>query len=245
MTEALLTNQRCFLEQDIWKDVLRSVAKPTAPLISDRSPIVVDLMVLKCNIPGLCVDVTNMICHQLDPSPSFMIETACRIHLLRVDLLKWHTRYEAILRDAPPILPRTAEFDRRCKIFATYLSCMIISSRLLGAISPTERSELEAQTRVLTGQMLDLEKEVKSTSLQTHLFMAQTLGVSHATIKSSELWMDMDAGEREVKEEVLESEDGVDGHEQHPDTPESPGPRGLVERWKFERWNELMGRKVE
>lgn len=235
MTEALLNNERCFLEQPAWKDVLRSVTTPDAPLISDRSSIVVELMVLKCNIPGLCVDVTNMICHQADPDPSFIIEIACRIHQLRVDLLKWHGQYENILRNAPAILPGTAEFDRRCKVFATYLSCMIISSRLLGSISPTERSELEEETQVLTGQMLALELEVKNASLQTYLFMAQTLGVSHATIKTSELWRDSsEKGER------IEDENG----NEQPDTPESPGPRSLIESWRFERWNKLMGRKT-
>lgn len=241
MTEALLTNQHCFLEQDVWKDVLRSVKSPSAPLISDRSSIVVDLMILKCNIPGLCVDVTSMICHQPDPDPSFIIESACRIHLLRVDLLKWHTRYEELLRAAPAIVPGTAEFDRRCKVFATYLSCMIITSRLLGAISPTERSELEEQTQLLTAQMLDLEVEVKSASLQTYLFMSQTLGVSHATIATSEIWRDANAREKDLDLDL----DLVKLEDEQPDTPESPGPRGLIERWKFERWNQLMGRKVD
>jgi hypothetical protein len=109
---------------------------------------------------------------------------------------------------------------------------MIISSRLLGSISPTERSELEEETMVLTGQMLDLEVEVKNASLQTYLFMAQTLGVSHATMNTSELW-------KEVSEKV----EGEQGNGQ-PNTPESPGARGLIEVWKFEKWNRLMARKI-
>jgi hypothetical protein len=194
-------------------------------------------MLLKCHIPGLCVDVTNMICHQNDPDASFIIEIACKIHELRVDLLKWHTQYESLLRNAPAIIAGTAEFDRRCKVFATYLSCMIISSRLLGAISPTERSELEEETQALTGQMLALETEVKKTSLQTYLFLAQTLGVSHATINTSELWRDSNEKEKELK---IEDEP----RNQLPDTPESPGSRGLIDCWKFEQWNKLMGRKT-
>ena len=237
MTEALITGQRCFLEQPTWKTVLRSVIISDTPLISDRSSILVELLLLKCNIPGLCVDVTNIICHQSDPDPSFIIEIACKIHELRVDLRKWHGQYEKILRDAPVILPGTAEFDRRCKVFATYLSCMIITSRLLGALSPTERSELEEETQVLTSQMLDLEAEVKSTSLQTYLFLAQTLGVSHATIATSDLWRDSSDGQKATK---IEDEN----ENRQPDTPESPGPKGLIDTWKFERWNHLMGRKT-
>jgi hypothetical protein len=235
MTEALINNERCFLEQPAWKSVLRSAIVPNAPFISDRSSIVVELMLLKSNIPGLCVDVTNMICHCNDADSAFIIKIACKIHQLRVDLLKWHGQYESILGNGPPIVPGTAEFDRRCKVFATYLSCMIISSRILGAISPTERSELEEETQIFTRQMLDLEIEVQNVSLHTYLFMAQTLGVSHATINTSELWRDSN--------EKGEKKEDVHGNEQ-PGTPESPGSRGLIDAWKFERWNKLMGRKL-
>ncbi|KAG0645217.1 Uncharacterized protein D0Z07_9032 [Hyphodiscus hymeniophilus] len=236
MTEALITGQRCFLEQPAWQTVLRSVIMPDAPLLSDRGSTVVELMVLKCNIPGLFLDVTNMICHQSDPDASFIIEMACKIHQLRVDLVKWHAEFGSIVRSNPAVYtPGTAEFDRRCQVFATYISCMIISSRLLGAISPTERSELEEETQVLTGQMLNLEIEVKKASLQTYLFLAQTLGVSHATINTSELWRD--SKEKETK---VEDENG----DIQPDTPDSPGPRGLIDAWKFQRWNQLMGRTI-
>jgi hypothetical protein len=50
MTEALLQGERCFLEQPAWKNVLRSIIKPSAPLLGDRSLIVVSLMVLKSNM---------------------------------------------------------------------------------------------------------------------------------------------------------------------------------------------------
>jgi hypothetical protein len=238
MTEALLNNERCFLEQPSWITVLRSVILPSTPVIADRSAIVVELMVLKSNIPGLFVDVTNMICHIRDPEPSFIMEITRRLHQLRIDLLKWHIQYQMVLARADEILPGSAEFDRRCKIFATYLSCMILSSRLLSAVSPTERSELEAGTMVLTGQMLDLELEVQKASLQTYLFMAQTLGVSRATILTSDEWRDVGVGEKREDDE----EGGRNGRD--PYTPESPGPNGLIEVWKFKRWNKLMGRKT-
>ena len=237
MTEALLNNERCFLEQSPWITVLRSVILPSTPLIADRSAIVVELMVLKCNIPGLFVDVTNIVCHIQDPDPSFIVGVARRLHQLRIDLLKWHIQYQMVLASADEIRSGSAEFDRRCKVFATYLSCMILSSRLLGAISPEEKNELEAATMVLTGQMLDLELEVRKASLQTYLFMSQTLGVSKATIATSDDWRDMGVG---AKRE--DDEGGGNGGD--PDTRESPGPQGLIEVWKFEKWNKLMGRKT-
>jgi hypothetical protein len=187
MTEALLNGERCFLEQDAWKAVFRSVIVEDT-LISDRSDIVIGLMVLKSNIPGLFVDVTAIIYHP-DPDPANIHAISCKLQQLRADLLTWHRSYEILLSCAPAIFPNSAEFDRRAKVLATYLSCLIIISRLLGAISPTERVELEDETQILAGQMLDLELEVKSTSSGACMFMAQTLGVSQFTIASSANWL--------------------------------------------------------
>jgi hypothetical protein len=187
MTEALLNGERCFLEQDAWKSVFRSVIVEDS-LISDRSDIVIGLMILKSNIPGLFVDVTAIIYHP-DPDPTNIHTIACKLQQLRADLLTWHKSYEFLISCAPAIFPNTAEFDRRAKVFATYLSCQIVTSRLLGAISPTERVELEEETQILARQMLDLEQEVKSTPSGACMFMAQTLGVSQFTIASSADWL--------------------------------------------------------
>jgi hypothetical protein len=225
MTEALLNNERCFLEQESWRAVLRSVIKDDA-LISDRSDIVIELMILKSNIPGFFVDVTQIIKNRDDPDRAAIDKVACQIRQLRVDLLKWHSSYEFLLSCAPEIFPGSAEYDRRCKVFATYLSCLIISSRLLGALSPTERTELEDETQILVGQMIDLELEVKSTSSAACLFMAQTLGVSQATMASSQDWL----------KTVLSQDKTEDG--------EKSDGSGLIETWKFESWCKLFGRKL-
>jgi len=248
MTEALLNNERCFLEQDAWKEVMRSVIVEDA-LISDRSDIVIELMVLKSNIPGFFVDITNIILSESYPNYAHINQTACKIHQLRVDLFKWHSSYEFLLSCAPKIRPGSAEYDRRCKVFATYLSCVIITSRLLGAISPTERVELEEVTQILAGQMLDLELEVKSTSSAACLFMAQTLGVAQATIATSEDWLREeyeDFGQGVGKLESVSPEGFVSptGLSSASGSSGVPEQRDLIEVWKFVKWNKLCGRKM-
>jgi hypothetical protein len=222
MTEALLNNEHCFLETDEWKEVFRSVIREDA-LISDRSGIVVELMILKSNIPGFFHDVAEMV-HDGDPDQGAVNELACRIHDLRVDLLKWHSSYETLLSSAPEILPGSPEYDRGCKTFGTYLSCVILVSRLLGALSPTERVELEHETMMLANHMLALEEEARSTSSAVCLFMAQTLGVSRATIATSKEWL--------MGECVEIEEDAIKGE-----------PRIVIASWKFDRWNAVLGRK--
>jgi len=205
-------------------------------LIADRSDIVVELMILKSNIPGFFTDVTKLM---LSPNPNRarIKSITLRIHQLRVDLLKWNSDYEFLLNRAPPIFAGSAEYDRRCKVFATYLSCVIISARLLGALSPNERVELEEDTQTYAAQMQEMELEVKSTSSAAALFMAQTLGVAQATIATSEDWLQ---GERIAKLESISPEGFASV------SPESEGgePTGLIDFWKFARWNKLCGRKM-
>lgn len=262
MTEALITGKRCFLEKKAWKDVMRATIIPDDDLISDRSEIVIELMILKSNIPGYFVDVTNVILSEYVPDYMHNNVIASKIQQLRADLIDWHARWQYLLSCAPVIQLGSAEYDRKCKTYATYLSCVIIASRLLSALSPTERAELEMETRISANQMLDLELEVKSTSSAACLFMAQTLGVAQATLACSQDWLkerdeySTPGGDRVQKLESVSpegfvspgsltfslssrSESGsVSGNG---DTPEQ---RDLIEVWKFERWNELCGRKM-
>lgn len=187
MTEALLNNERCFLEKDSWKAVFRSVIVEDA-FISDRSGIVIELMILKSNIPGLFVDVTNIIYHR-NSDRLHINAIADKLCRLRADLYEWHSRYEVLLTSGPQLYPGSPEFERKCKVFATYLSCVIISSRLLGVLSSTERVELEQETQLLASQMLDLELEVKAAFSAAAMFMAQTLGVAQSTIATSKDWL--------------------------------------------------------
>jgi hypothetical protein len=297
MTESLFNNERCFLEQDAWHAVFRSAIVEDV-LISDRSEIVIELMILKSNIPGLFHDVTNII-YSPDPDAACINTIIHRLNMLREDLSKWNTSYEHLLSCAPPMYPGSAEYDRRVKVFATYLSCMILPSRLLGALNPTERVELEEETQIYTNQMLDLELEVNASSSAAAMFMAQTFGVAQATVATSEAWLHGEilrngsrSGSGSISEQALQVEklESVSPEGFTSDGPPSAGlsfdgfslrgppsaafssegfssaeissagfsssiapssesghtsePRGLIERWKFEKWCAAFGRKM-
>ena len=192
--------------------------------MSDRSGIVVELMMLKSNIPGLLHDVAEIVQDEGGQNQVAVNELVCRIHQLRVDLLKWHSSYELLLGSAPEILPRSPEYDRGCTTFGTYLSCVILVSRLLGALSPSRRVELENETQMLANHMLALEVEARSISSAVCIFMAQTLAVSRATIATSKDWL---------MGECVELGDDTPKEEQ----------REVIASWKFDRWNAALGRK--
>jgi len=221
MTECLLNDERCFLEDEPWKAVFQSIIVEGS-LISDRSEIVINLLILKCCVPGAFHDTTKVICHPEDAETPDVIMLAARIRALRADLLQWHDDWELLLRCAPRIHPGSVEYDRRCKVFATYLSCLMLSSRLLAAISPHERQQLEADTQQLARQMMDLEIETQTTSSSACLFMAQTAGVAKATRATAQEWWES----CELKVEDGEASDAT------------------IEKWKFDLWCQRIGRKL-
>jgi len=222
MTEALLNGERCFLEQKPWQKVFRSLIIHDGFKISDQSEITVSLVMLKAFIPGFFVDVTNIIFPDTVPNFDFVHTIASRLRQQRSNLLKWNIRYQEILKQYPNMRPDSTEYDNHCKVYATYLSCIMISSRLLAAISGFERPELEETTQKLADEMIALDLRVKSSSEQTCLFMAQTRGVAGSIKLTAADWQD--AYDGEANEHAVS--------------------RGLLEKWKLERWCKTMARKI-
>jgi hypothetical protein len=214
MTECLLKNERCFLEKPEWQAVWTSVIDPTA-IISDRSEAVVTLLMNKCQIPGCGVDVTEIIAAETPPSQEYIEQIILKIRQLRQNFLNWNKKYESIIADCPAMYPGSANHDSHCKVFANYLSCLMITSRLLVSISPGDRKEVEAYTQWLANEMIELERNVESSP--TNLFMAQTLAVANAVIATKDNW---------------------NGNEKQSDND------GLIETWKLVRWCGMFGRKV-
>lgn len=210
-TECLLNGVRCFLETKPWQEVMRSVIQENSG-ISDRSEITVSLIMAKTFIPGLTVDVCNIICVDTPPPSSFIEDVTDRLRKLQLNFKNWYKRYEAILLDVPDRHPGSANHDSHCKIYANYIACHLITSRLLAAISPKYRRESEDVAQTLSNSMLKLESEVNSGP--SYYFMAQTIIAARAT--------------RDTKEEWKVMSDDED--EKYTDS------RGLIERWKLEQW---------
>lgn len=75
--------------------------------------------------------------------------------------------------------PGSANYDSHCKVFANYLSCDMVTSRLLGAVSRCERDESEECVMGLVERMVVLEREVEAVSEQTVMFMVSILIPHH------------------------------------------------------------------
>ncbi|KAF7856938.1 hypothetical protein EAF04_009698 [Stromatinia cepivora] len=222
MTEALLNGERCFLEQSAWQDLLMSViCKEEYYTVSDRSEIVVLLIMAKSNIPGTFWDMTQLLCREEEPSLEYVVQIQKWCRELRQRFVDWKCKYEALIREAGDVGEGTMEFDRRAKAYATFLSCIMFSNRLLGCVSPGERMRLEGETQGLAKEMLVLDERVRGASKAADLFMRQTAGVAMA----------IQASRRDFEEGVGKIDPG--------------GLRnGFVEKEVFEKWCDSFGRKI-
>jgi hypothetical protein len=151
-----VNNQTCFLAEDAWQDVFRSLVHEEEFLISDRSEITISLIMIKAYIPGLFRDVTNIICVDPNPQPEYVEAVVESLRRLRASLRKWRCKYTKIIQSISDMGPGTQAFDAHCKVFSTYVTCLMISSRLLGTLSPLERADCEDCTQRLSGEMFEL-----------------------------------------------------------------------------------------
>jgi hypothetical protein len=217
-----VNNQTCFLAEDAWQDVFRSLVHEEEFLISDRSEITISLIMIKAYIPGLFRDVTNIICVDPNPQPEYVEAVVESLRRLRASLRKWRCKYTKIIQSISDMGPGTQAFDAHCKVFSTYVTCLMISSRLLGTLSPLERADCEDCTQRLSGEMFELTLQTQSDSEQSTLFMAQTAGIS-ASVRATQL----------VWQKFTESESDI------------YTPSGAeMARSAFESWCKVIGRKM-
>jgi hypothetical protein len=225
MTECVMNNQACFLAQDPWQDVFRSVVREDEFLISDRSEITISLIMIKAFMPGLFRDVTNIICidsAEPTPQPKYVEAVIESLRRLRASLRKWRCKYTKIIQTIPDMSPGTQAFDAHCKVFSTYVTCLMISSRLLGTLSPFERADCEDCTQRLSLEIFELTLQTQSDSEQTTLFMALTAGISASVRATQPAWQKFTESESDIYT--------TSGAE--------------MARSVFESWCNMMGRKI-
>lgn len=122
--------------------------------------------------------------------------------------MDWRRKHEELL-DAPSAAITLYVFEKRSRVYSTYLMCQILISRLIAAVS-FRRDTLEKDTQILVELMLNVETEVRSVKEDANmLFLAQIIGIAHASKATTQEWAEMTESETE---------------------------KGLVERWKFELW---------
>ncbi|KIW90141.1 uncharacterized protein Z519_09573 [Cladophialophora bantiana CBS 173.52] len=107
------------------------------------------------------------------------------------------------------------------QLYGTYLSCMILASRLIFALSPARFRYFEVQCQDLAEKVAQRRGRARSAnqSLSSGLFITQTWWIAKATIDTKAEWV----------ENFVEHGRYGDGY--------------MLENWKFKVWTKALGRK--
>lgn len=217
----MLNNESCFLEEEEWKEVFRSIIV-NDPVLSDRSEVAVSLLIIKATVPGIMRDVTHAVLNQLHTFSPTVENLADRAQQLRTDLLMWRRKYVRVLgKNGSNIHTGTIEGDSRCKTIAIYLSCLMLSNRLIAAVRPSEKLEREKEVQQLVAEIFELQEHLTTVRPQASLFIVQAVGFAHAMAATTLDWQE------------------TPGTEGNFDIPER-----VISRWIFERWCESFGHKI-
>jgi len=221
MTESMLNNESCFLAEPEWTAVFKSIIIKDS-IISDRSEIAINLLILKSHISRIFRDITDAVCYPDYTGGPPLADIVARAEELKADLRVWRAKFDA-LHPLPWPSKDITKYDKCVKVVGVYYSLVILSNRLVAAVSGLDRAKMEADAQNLADQSLALGTEARSVSSQAKLFLAQS-GIIAQTVKATaDDWMDMS--------DVTVDEKGV-------------AVTGLIDKQKFEYWCGLLGRKV-
>ena len=221
MTEAILNNERCFLEEEPWKVLLESLVLENWSLSHD-SETAISILILKSRVPNIYNDVTSVICSNNRPDIPRLERAIADGRQLLADLNSWLCKHRHIL-SVPDGGPEGSHGrEKRSDITSTYLLCYMIITRLLASASTKDRARMEEEAQELAGHTLELERVTMPTSQLAALFLAQAATVALSIRSTAEEW-----------QMNIPTEGNDDG-----------SMKPVIERWKFERWCKMLGRKV-
>lgn len=231
---AFLSNTTCFLEQSQWQAVIREAVNEDATLSNDKE-FVLALWGGLIELPRLFKDTTALLMASCPPPQKNIDELIERLLAKRKNLMIWLTmiRKNPIIKDGGlvdddnGVLIFSTDFDykalgpwclTRMALRGTYAVCRMVKSRLLYAVSPEKFQPMEAEAQDIARRVLSLQDDMaaaKQSNLVWNQFMAQGSWIAKGIVETKDLW-----GEKR-------------------DTNE-----GMLEKWKFEKWNQVIGRKI-
>lgn len=158
-TEALMKNERCYLENPEWMHLYESMIQDDTPWLTDRSSVVVRLRMQILRICSTLVDATQAI----DPDTNTTDQEAlCFTAELKARqnhsaLVKALEEYKShILRTSMAPSPQ-AELALRREVYGTALECLCVYKRVIASFCEPERLVLESEVQALADQMLELQ----------------------------------------------------------------------------------------
>ncbi|TKA79030.1 hypothetical protein B0A55_03153 [Friedmanniomyces simplex] len=185
VSECLMNNTHCYLEQTEWIALYTSLSLESN-FLTDRSPLAVSLRVTMFELPGIWHDVGEAIndANFYDDWPLSALEARCR--KAHKELLDWLEQYKAHCVRLSLAQPPASELSLRRELFGSALECLAIVKRLLCTVCEAERRSLEVETQVLAHLILDLQKQ--PSPKHSWLFSGHEVGVAYTVLLTKDQW---------------------------------------------------------
>ncbi|KAH8819431.1 hypothetical protein F5884DRAFT_892477 [Xylogone sp. PMI_703] len=183
VTESILNNQSCFLDQPAWEAVFQSIITDD-PLVPERSSKAISLVKILVSIPTLFKDLTDAICRYPDLPLTTLVELMSRAQNLQSSLQKWSASYAGL---------NSTLDNGNYKIVVMFYLCTIYSNRLNTCIHYRMRIpdtiEMEEESQQFANIIVSLNSQKEAYySLQSSLLLAQKLPIAEATIETGDDW---------------------------------------------------------
>jgi hypothetical protein len=217
LSENLLRNEECFLEEQEWQAILSSmaIASPSQP--TDRHPIITSLWTHMSPIPRLFRQTTTYIYTSTHPDHALRDELLLRAYDIRQTLLSWGEEFHAFQQQY-----QSQVFELKLhELLGVALAMQILLQRIIVALQPLDPDAvlLEMETQGTAERLVALQNEaMHAMHPRTTILLAQKVFIARAAIASKDDWSG-----------------GMFG----------VTARGVISREIFGRWCELLGRKLD
>ncbi|KAI1497967.1 hypothetical protein F5X99DRAFT_420982 [Biscogniauxia marginata] len=195
--ECLIKGEACYLEEEPWQGLLRSLATSEDPF-SPRSKLNISMSCHLARMPGLLREVGVAVEEQESIADDADLEPLrSRIRTLRKDLLQWRAGYDSALlraaaaaRDTKPTSPAPDGEDLRAELLGTCYGLSSLAARMLSAVSMDSVEILEDEAATHASLMLKLEGEVAPVNTWAGFYLGQKLGIINALLATTRIWRD-------------------------------------------------------
>ncbi|RFU75534.1 hypothetical protein TARUN_6707 [Trichoderma arundinaceum] len=182
-TEALLNNQKCFLQDPVWTQVIQASAKHES--FTDRSPLGIRLLILMAKVPGLAKNTCHVVTVQQSLKAEDFDAVAAMVRALRSDIIVWRRDFNIALIHAPDEAKRSTNIntDKRYELLGVALIIQILASRMLVCISLADRGILEEEVQCFAIELKSLQGSVGH-HRRAEVFLTQKAKIADAVIET-------------------------------------------------------------
>jgi hypothetical protein len=159
-TEALMKNERCYLEELEWMRLYESMIQDDTPWLTDRSGVVIRIRMCILKICSTLVDAAQAI----NPDPKNAHDQEALLFTAELKARQNHSALVKALEEYKSHVLRTSmapapqsELALRREVYGTALESLCVYKRVIASFCEPERLALESEVQALASQTLELQ----------------------------------------------------------------------------------------